>query len=570
MIAPGTILDNRYEILSALGAGGMGQVYRARRTQLGDEVALKVMRTTFGPDEQAELRQRFFRESRACAQLRDPHIVSILDFNVDPTGQPYMVMELLNGPSLRDEIELHGPMSPAAVVGILQPVAAALQLAHDRGITHRDLKPANIVSHRYESGERVYKVIDFGLASIQEQTDVTRLTEPNVFLGTLAYAAPEQLNGEPADARTDVYALGMIAYEMLAGRRAFEGSAGITLIQQTLMVNPNAPGMHRAGLSADIDAVVMRALEKDRAARWPSVTEFVRALERAAGLGAAAASATPREDALLARYELGEVLGRGRLGSLVYRGRHRALGIDVAIRILRREEQPNWGVVHDRFLMEARTLQVTHPNLLHVRDFGEDDRLVFLVTDFVDGPSLRQEITRLGRFPWARAARLLAQMLDATAALNARGGYVVGVNPDMIRLTGTHDQERAVMSTAGIDSVQDVLKTMREQELRGAEANEQELPFVPPEILMGQGPSPAADVFTVGVLAYSMTTGTLPYLAPSVPELLGQMLTSTPAPPRSCHEEVPEAASQAILRAIAGQTNRRFQTPVEFRQRLLA
>ena len=145
----------------------MGAIYRAARPLLGDEVAVKVMRASF--DAPSDGRQRFLRESRACAQLRHPNIVSILDFNVDPAGQPYLVMELLSGPSLREELELSAPMTPEAVAAILTPVASALQLAHDRGITHRDLKPANIVAHRYESGERVYKVIDFGLVSVKSR-----------------------------------------------------------------------------------------------------------------------------------------------------------------------------------------------------------------------------------------------------------------------------------------------------------------------------------------------------------------------------------------------------------------
>ena len=147
MLSPGARIDDRYEIIDALGSGGMGAVYRARRIRLGDEVAIKVMHSK--PDAPPESRDRFLRESRACAQLRHPNIVGLLDFGFDSTNQPYMVMELLSGPSLREEINLEAPMPPARVVSILESIAAALQLAHDRGITHRDLKPANIVAHRY-------------------------------------------------------------------------------------------------------------------------------------------------------------------------------------------------------------------------------------------------------------------------------------------------------------------------------------------------------------------------------------------------------------------------------------
>lgn len=565
MLPPGTRIEDRYEILGPLGSGGMGQVYRARRLRLEDEVAIKVMQgAEHAPP---ELHERFLRESRACAQLRHPGIVAILDFGVDARRQPYMVMELLSGPSLAEEIALQAPMAPARVAGIVSPVAAALQLAHDQGITHRDLKPANIVLHRYDSGERVYKVIDFGLAVIKSASDATRLTDPNLFIGTMAYAAPEQIRGEPVTAAADIYALGVITYEMLTGVRPFDAEDRITLLNQVLTVRPVKPTDRGPDLPPAVDDVVMRALAKDPAERWPRVADFAAALEAAAGVGQASAAAP--DTGLLARYELGAPLGRGRLGSLVYRGLHRALGVPVAIRVLKRDEQPHWEAVRARFLLEARTLQVAHPSLLQVRDFGGDDRSVFLVTDLVDGPSLRQALAADAPFPWARTRGLMAQALDAVAALHRRGGFIAGVNPDMIRLTSEDGRERIVMSTAGIRSVQDVLKTMREQELRGHEASEQELPYVAPEVLMGRAPDARADVFTMGVLAYQMATGALPYRAPSMPELLGQMLQAAPAAPASVNAEVPPASSDAILRAVSGSAAARFESVRELAAALL-
>lgn len=560
MLAPGTRIDDRYEIIDTLGSGGMGQVYRARRIRLGDEVAIKVMQTS--QTAPPEARERFLRESRACAQLRHPNIVGILDFDFDASNQPFMVMELLSGPSLREEIELESPMAPARVAAILGPVAAALQLAHDRGITHRDLKPANIVVHRYESGERVYKVIDFGLAAMKAASDETRLTDPAFFVGTLAYAAPEQVRGDAVTAATDVYALGVIAYEMLTGARPFDAGNRVTLINQMLTVRPVSPAAHRAGLSETIDHAVMRALDKDPLARWQSATDFVNALRDAGG--SAGPERTDGESGLLSRYELGGLVGRGRLGSIIYRGTHRALGVPVAIRILKRDEQPHWDAVRARFLLEARTQQVPHPGLLQVRDFGEDDQNVFLVTDFVDGPSLRQAIAESGAFPWPRASALLAQALDAVAALHRNGGFICGVNPDMVRIraggAAEAGGEQIVVSSAGIRSVQDVLATMREQELRGQEASEHELPYVAPEVLMGGAPNGRADVFTIGVLAYEMVTGRQPFRAASVPELLGQMLQAKPAPPSSLNPVVPADASEAILKAIDGNPAARFES----------
>lgn len=558
MLATGTRIDDRYEILGPLGSGGMGQVYRAKRLRLGDEVAIKVMQGAATAPQ--ELHERFLRESQASAQLRHPGIVSILDFGVDGARQPYMVMELLSGPSLAEEITLQAPMPPAQAAAILSEVAPAIQLAHDAGITHRDLKPANIVKHRYGSGERAYKVIDFGLAMMKSAPDTTRLTDPNLFIGTMAYAAPEQIQGEAVDGRADVYAMGVILYELLTGVRPFDADDRITLLNDVLTVRPVKPTDQNSGLPPAIDEVLLRALAKTPAERWQTVTAFADALRDA--VGGLAGPAPVADGGLLARYELGATLGTGRLGSVIHRGTHRTLGTPVAVRVLKRGDQPDWDAVRGRFLLEGRTLQVSHPSLLQVRDFGEDERTVFLVTDLIEGLSLRQTLAAQGAFTWARTRVLMAQALDAVAALHRRGGFIAGVNPDMIRLTDEDGHERIVMSTAGIDSVQDVLATMREQELRGREASEQELPYVAPEVLMGRAPDARADVFTMGVLAYQMVTGRLPYRAPSLPELLGQMMQSRPEAPAAA--DLPDEARDAIVKAVAGDPAMRFANVREF------
>lgn len=558
MLTPGSQIDGRYEIVGPLGSGGMGQVYRARRVRLGDDVAIKVMHVA--PDSDEELGLRFIRESRACARLRHPSIVGILDFGVDTANHPYLVMELLSGPSLREELEL-GPFQPAAALAALQQVGAALELAHEQGIVHRDLKPANIVTHRYESGERVYKVIDFGLAALIEQSGDTHLTTPFAFLGTLSYAAPEQLRGEPVDRRTDLYAFAVIAYEMLTGSRPFTALDQRTLVHDVLSTAAPPLSAHGRPLNAEVDAVLARALAKQPSDRYASVDEFVRALAKAIkpAVDASTERASGSDEGLLSRYELGPVIGKGRLGSVIYKGTHRAMGLPVAIRLLKRSDQPSWDVVRARFLVEAQTLQVSHPSLLQVRDYGEDDRGVFLVTDYIEGPSLRNEL-RGGALPWPRTLKLLRQILQAASALNRRGGLIAGVNPDMIRLATDGGEERLMLSTAGIRSVQDVLATMSEQELRGAQACEEELPYVAPEVLMGRAPDTRADVFTAGVLAYQMATGQLPFRAPSLPELLGQMLQSLPAAPHFLSPQVPEAASTALLKCLAPNLAERFQS----------
>ena len=546
MLTPGHVIDGRYEIVGPLGAGGMGQIYKARRVRLGDEVALKVL---LSPDADREARERFLRESRAAAQLRHPHIVSILDFDMDGEGRPFLVMELLSGPSLRDEIDLGGGLGPARTSEVLRVVGSAVQLAHDHGITHRDLKPANIVAHRYGSGDRVYKVIDFGLASVAASPEVTRLTLPFTFLGTIAYAPPEQLAGEAVSTASDQYSLAVVAYEMLTGRRPFEAPEPMALAQQVMAGATSPPSTVRPGLPPAVDAIIARGMTRVPADRWPSVSAFVDALiDVLAADRPGDGSGTLDGDGLLSRYELGEVLGPGRLGSIVRRGTHRALSTPVAIRHLKREGQAQWDALRARFLQEARTLQVRHAHLLNVRDYGEDASGVFVVTDLVDGPSLRAVLFG-GALAWPRARRMILQMTDAAGALHRQGGLLTGVNPDTIRVTGAPGAEHIVLTSGGIRALADVLATMRETELRGIESSELELPYLAPEVLTGRPPDARADLFTLGVVAFELVTGRLPFQAPTLPELIGAMLVG--APPVVDALRVPAAAAAAIVRCLA-------------------
>lgn len=552
MLSPGHVIDDRYEIVGPLGAGGMGQVYKARRLKLGDEVALKML---LSADADVEARQRFLRESRASAQLRHPHIVSIFDFDVDGEGRPFLVMELLSGPSVREELDVGGAFGPARTLDVARVVGAAIQLAHDQGVTHRDLKPANIVAHRYGSGHRVYKVIDFGLASLAAPPDATRLTLPFTFLGTIAYSAPEQLAGDAVGPRSDQYSLAVVAYEMLTGKRPFDAKEPLALAQQVLNSTATPASTMLPGVPTAVDAVLARAMARSPADRWQSVTAFVDALVDALDTAEMPAAATEPldSDGLLSRYDLGDVLGPGRLGSTVRRGTHRALSVPVAIRHLRREGQPGWDALRARFLQEARTLQVRHAHLLHVRDYGEDASGVFVVTDLVDGPSLRAVLAD-GPLDWPRARRMLLQMTDAAGALHRHKGLLTGVSPDTIRVTGAAGAEHVVLTSGGIRALGDVLATMRESELRGQESSEVELPYLAPEVLTGRAPDAAADLFTLGVLGYELTTGRRPFLAPTLPELIGVMLTQAAPPPPA---GVPAAAAAALVRCLGADASGR-------------
>jgi serine/threonine protein kinase len=554
-VLEGTVLDGKYEIRGRLGGGGMGDVYLARRRLLGDDVAVKVIRPS-GPDPDA-WRERFLREARACAQLRHPHIVSVLDFSVADHEQPYLVMEYLNGPSLADELRSRGRFDLASMRQVVRAVGGALSLAHASGVAHRDLKPQNIVSHRYQSGEVVYKVIDFGLVTLRAGDDRTALTEAHEFLGTVAYAAPEQFSGAVADARSDQYSLGVIAYELLAGTRPFSGDGLMAMVSSHLSGPPLSLAERRPDLPPAVISAVMRAIAQDPARRWPSVAAFV--AELSDGDDAETTSVSLPVSGLLATYELGPVIARGRFGSEIHAGSHRALGLPVAIRLLRTSGREDRDAVRDRFLKEARALQVPHPNLLQVRDFGEDGDQLYLVTELLEGVSLAQPLKEGGPLPIATLDRFVRQIVEASGALHRRGGLISGLHPGIIRLVPDTDGERLVISTAGVSQIQDVLATLDVKTLRqGGEVSE--LQYVAPEILTGQPATVSADIYTIGAIAYEMATGRRPYEATALPTLLGAILAGPPPNPRTLRPTIGEGRSAVILRALARDPVERFAT----------
>jgi serine/threonine protein kinase len=573
VLTVGTLVDGRYEIVEPLAEGGMGAVYRARRRLLGDDVALKIVRSDIVGDQAA--RERFLRESRACARLRHPNIVSILDYNLDAEGRPFLVMEMLNGRSLRQEIGARGPLPLEEVQAIIAPLCGALQLAHDQGLLHRDVKPANIVAHDFGGGTRVHKIVDFGLVRAIS-SDSTRLTGEHQFVGTVSYASPEQILGGEAGVRSDQYSLAVVTYELLTGRTPFPESDAAQLVNALVTEAFPPPSVLRPDLPKWVDVVVGRALAKRPEDRYNSIADFAWALLAGAGAGsnqptvlAGGVKSAPASGGLLATYEIGDRIGPGRLGSDVFKGTHRALGHPVAIRLLRRSAERSWDGVRARFLREAQTLQVGHPSIIQVRDYGEEGDLVYLVTDFIDGRSLRDVLQTEGAMPWTRLQPLLAQLLEAARVMHRKRGLLCGLAPEIMRVAPEDDGERLMISAAGIWQATDLLATMRDATLRGTALADVELHYVAPEILTGRNADVRSDIFTMGVLAYEMATGTPPYRGASMPALLGAMLRGRPVNPQAAQPTLPEPAFKAILKALAPVPEDRFLTAKEFAAALL-
>jgi eukaryotic-like serine/threonine-protein kinase len=282
-----------YEIVAPVGAGGMGEVYRARDTRLERSVAVKVLPRELS--ENAQLKARFQREAKTISQISHPHICTLFDVG-NESGIDFIVMELLEGETLADRMT-KGPLPLAEALRVGVQIAEALDRAHRQQVVHRDLKPGNVILTR--SGA---KLVDFGLAkpvggghsSPDEPTAQKPLTEEGVIVGTFQYMAPEQLEGTEADARTDIFALGTVLYEMVTGRRAFQGKTRMSLIAAIMGATPEPISTVQPVTPPALEHVVSRCLEKDPERRWQSAHDVAEELKWIAEAGSQAGAAVPR------------------------------------------------------------------------------------------------------------------------------------------------------------------------------------------------------------------------------------------------------------------------------------
>ncbi|MEO6726892.1 MAG: serine/threonine-protein kinase, partial [Blastocatellia bacterium] len=286
-IAAGTRF-NHYEIISQLGAGGMGEVYRARDERLGRDVAIKVLPAEFARD--ADRLRRFEQEARATSALNHPNILTVHDIGTaspESGGAPFIVSELLEGEELRAHLPPQsgaGAIAPRRAVDYAQQIAAGLAAAHAKGIVHRDLKPENL----FVTTDGRVKILDFGLAKLKSQAGdpvdsqaatQKQLTDPGTVMGTVGYMSPEQVRGQEADHRADIFSFGVILYEMLSGRRPFTGESSIEVMNAILKEEPPELSETNAKISPQLEKTVRRCLEKKPERRFQSTSDLGFALE---------------------------------------------------------------------------------------------------------------------------------------------------------------------------------------------------------------------------------------------------------------------------------------------------
>jgi eukaryotic-like serine/threonine-protein kinase len=280
MIDPGTVIDGRYEVLSRIGSGGMADVYLAQDRLLGRKLAVKVLHRHFAEDQ--EFVERFRREASSAAALSHPNIVGIFDRG-EWNGTYYIAMEYVPGRSLRAIVREQGALEPTAAIDVVVQILRAARFAHRRGVIHRDLKPHNVIL----DDEGRARVTDFGIA----RAGASDMTLTGSIMGTAQYLSPEQAQGHAVSETSDLYAVGVILYELLTGAVPFDGETAVVIAVKQISAEPRPPSALNQGVPAVLDAVVLRALAKDPAQRFPDADAFIAALGQVRSGGGAPATA---------------------------------------------------------------------------------------------------------------------------------------------------------------------------------------------------------------------------------------------------------------------------------------
>jgi serine/threonine-protein kinase len=278
----GTLFDDKYRIEEMIGEGGMGKVYRATHIHMDSVVAIKVLHQHLSSDRM--MLERFRREARAAAQIRHPNAIAVTDFGVTKdTGTAYIVMELLEGIQLKERIKQQGCLGYDEAMQVLHQICQAVHAAHLKGIIHRDLKPDNIFILNSAHGFGFVKVLDFGIAKLGNYGAGNTLTLQGTIVGTPYYMSPEQCRGEQLDARSDIYSLGVIIYEMLSGEVPFRASTPMGIAHKHIFESPRPLTEHRADMPPQVEEVVLRALDKSREKRQESALQLAQEFENALG-----------------------------------------------------------------------------------------------------------------------------------------------------------------------------------------------------------------------------------------------------------------------------------------------
>jgi serine/threonine protein kinase len=545
-----------YDLQAEIGRGGMGVVYAARQVATGRAVAVKVIRdgALAGPRELA----RFRIEAEAAARMAHPNFVQILEVG-EYDGRPFLVMERVEGVTLDKFLAGH-PQPPRFAAELVRTLARAVAHAHERQIVHRDLKPENVLL----AGDTP-KITDFGLAK-RLDTDSTAWTQAGAVIGTPAYMAPEQAAGRVGDIGppADIYSLGVLLYELLAGRTPFAADSWDRLVQQVLGSDPLPPSAHQPDVPADLETVCLKCLEKDIGKRYATADELADDLDRfLTGSPVSAVPATAAERLARAAerdgYRIVGEVGRGPQ-SVVYHARYGPLDQPVAVKVF-----PAGFCTEAEWTARLRCgsgplAALTHPHMVAVRQPAWWDGRPALVSEFVPQGSLATHIGGKPQ-PVADAVRLVEKLTELAGYLHRQGAAHGNLKPANV-----------LLAADGIPRAADphLMSGLFQCPLPLTEQDPAHLVYLAPEFVRDRTaePRPYTDVYGLGLILYELLTGRPPFQAATAAEMLDEVLLREPVPPSRLNPHVDSDLDAVCLRCLRKDRWQRFSRAYDLLVRL--
>ena len=562
----------------------MGTVFLAEQLAVGNRlVALKVLNRKYLDD--VDFLQRFQNEAGSTGRIHHPNVVTVHESGQGGDGTPYIAMEFLEGESLRDVLKQRGSLPLPEAAEILKQTARGLNAAHKLGIIHRDLKPDNIFLTQGDEGELVVKVVDFGIAKLRESATHT-LT--GTFLCTPAYMSSEQANGmrsDELDARSDVYSLGVVVYEMLTGRLPFYSDTLAGFVRKHVQEEPPPFRTIAHGLvvAPQVESVVMKALKKQREERYQSAPEFARAFAAAAlavpapevNQALLSTSIVPsptlvESDALLAarlshRFRIIRRLGKGGLGTVFLAEQVSAGNRLVALKELTREFLFEPGFL-ERFQQGMDSVgRVLHENVISIYESGHvDSAMPFVAMEYLRGESLREVILRRGALPATEVAAILDQAARGLEAAHKLGIIHNDVKPaNIFLIPGDKGEVVVKVKDFGIARLMASANTDEPGVFPGTPA------YASPDV-MWRKPDFRTDIYSLGVVAYEMLAGRVPFNADDVISLMLKHAEEEPPPFNVIAPDnyIPPQIEAVVMKALIKDRNKRYASVLHFAQEM--
>lgn len=546
----GDVLADRYEILQRLGQGGMGAVYKAHDRELDRIIAIKIIRRNVVSSPTAI--RRLKQELLLARQIAHKNVVRVFDLGV-AEGTRFITMEFVEGENLRTLLQRRGKLRVEEAVAIMKQVAEGLQAAHAEDVIHRDLKPANIMA----GADGRTRILDFGLARPFEETGITRT---GIVLGTPDYMSPEQALGKAVDSRSDIFAFGVISYELLSGLLPYTAETPIEAFMVRTRERAMSIDAFEPALPKNLARLVMRCLELNSADRYQSAQEILDDLDGRPG--DAASIRPPRRGTILpgsmlgSRYRIEAEAGSGGMGK-VYRATDVELNRTVALKIVN-PDLANDGETLERLKQEiSLASRISHRNVLRIHDLGEANGLRFVSMAWVDGEDLSQLIRRSAPLPEARIVELASEICRGLEAAHAEGIVHLDLKPTNILLDSAGHASIADFGIAHVLDSQSGRAQNRPGEIPGTPR------YMSPEQVEGKPLDARSDIYSLGLILYEMATGNIPFKDDSVFQTMAQRVTDRASSPKLLNPAISNALAACILRCLERRPDERYQSARE-------